>query len=177
MKIRRNYFKLIIDFILMEILPLTRELAIEKADEILALEHNWTEIGDEAWDINNLLSDLPLKWELSHFVLCHKKVVGYQIGCMCSYLGHNEKVQLKKIIVDRSMRKLGIGRKLLKPFLEKSLEKGIETIRFRVRTDNPAVSFYDKLGFHREDGVDRTRTDKISSYFYDTSIREVLPNV
>ena len=161
----------------MEIISLTKEYAVEKADEILALEHNWKEIGDEAWDIDKLMLDLPLKWELSHVALHDGKIVGYQIGCMCYYPRHSEKVQLNKIVVDKAIRGFGIGRNLLRPFLQKSLDKGIERVRFRVRTDNPAVAFYDKLGFHREDGIDYTRIDKISSYFYDNSIKEVLPNV
>lgn len=156
----------------MEIIPLTREHAIEKADEILELEKNWTEIGDEAWNYNNLLYELPLKWELSHVASYLGKIVGYQIGSL-----REGNAFLNKIVVDNEKRGLGIGRKLLRAFLEKCTEKNLERIRFRVRTDNPAVEFYDKLKFTKLDGIDYGRADGLPSYFYDSLIRDVLQNV
>lgn len=156
----------------MEIIPLTKDYAIEKADEILALEHNWKEIGDEAWDLGNLVYELPLKWELSHVALHDSIIVGYQIGSL-----KEGNAFLNKIVVDREKRGLGIGRKLLRAFLEKCLEKELERIRFRVRINNPAVEFYDKLKFTRLDGIDYGRADGLPSYFYDSLIKEVLQNV
>ncbi len=157
-----------------EIVSLTREYAEKNADEILKLDVNWTEIGDKAWDINDLFKELPNKWDLSHVALYDGNHVGYQIGCLCETEGHLGKVYLKKILVDRSIRNMGIGKGLITNFLEKSDYMGIERVRFRVRTDNPAVSFYDKYKFNKEDGIDRTRIDGVESYFYDTPISEVL---
>jgi len=169
-----------------KIIPLTQEYASKKAENILTLEHNWTEIGDEPWNIDNLMYELPLKWELSHIALYDGNIVGYQIGCLRdihdglpTYLTNNvnNKVMqpyLKKLVIDKESRNLGIGKKLLKPFLEKLLKKEHDRIFFRVRTDNPAVRFYNKLGFHQIKEIDRTRPDGISSYFYDTVISDVL---
>lgn len=172
-----------------KIIPLTRAYALERADDILALEHNWTEIGDEPWNTEKLMHELPLKWELSHVALIHRDVVGYQIGCLRdvrdglpTYLANpvNDRVMqpfLKKLVVDKESRGLGVGRKLLRPFLEKLLEREHDRVLFRVRTDNSAVGFYDKLGFHPIKEIDRTRSDDISSYFYDVVISDVLQNV
>ncbi len=156
----------------MEIIFLIKDYAIGKADEILALENNWKEIGDEAWNISNLLYELPMKWELSHVALHDDIVVGYQIGSL-----REGNAFLNKIVVDNEKRGLGIGRKLLRAFLEKCTEKNLERIRFRVRTDNPAVEFYDKLKFTKLDGIDYGRADGLPSYFYDSLIRDVLPNL
>lgn len=156
----------------MKIINLTKNYTIEKADEILALEKNWAEIGDDAWKVSNLLYELPMKWELSHAALDEKKIVGYQIGSL-----REENAFLHKIVVDKGRRGAGIGRKLLLTFLERCLEKELERIRFRVRTDNPAVEFYDKLKFTRLEAIDYGRADGLPSYFYDTKIKEVLQNL
>jgi len=156
----------------MKIINLTKDYAIEKANEILALEHNWTEIGDESWNIDNLLYELPMKWELSYAALNEEEIVGYQIGSL-----KEENAFLNKIIVDGNRRGIGIGRKLLRVFLDKCLYKNIERIKFRVRTDNPALRFYDGLGFERLEKIDYGRADKLPSYFYDTLIKRVIKNV
>lgn len=156
----------------MKIINLTKDYAIERADEILALEKNWSEIGDDAWEVSNLLYELPMKWELSHAALNEKKIVGYQIGSL-----REENAFLNKIIVDGNRRGFGIGKKLLRTFLERCLENKLWKIRFRVRTDNPAVEFYDKLKFTRLEAIDYGRADGLPSYFYDTKIKEVLQNL
>lgn len=156
----------------MEIIPLTKDYAIEKANEILALEHNWTEIGDEAWNIGNLLYELPMKWELSHVAILDGKIVGYQVASL-----REGKVFLNKIIIDKNIRGKGIGKKLLRAYLEKCLENKIERTIFRVRIDNPAVEFYDKLGFKKIDEIDKSRPDGVESFFYDNVIKDVIKNV
>jgi len=154
------------------IVLLTKGFALARAEEILALEHNWTEIGDEPWNLDNLMSKLPGKWELSHVALKDEDIIGYQIGSL-----KDGGVFLNKIVVDQERRVNGTGRKLLKAFLSKSLEKGIERIRFKVRVDNAAVKFYGKLGFIPEKEIDHSRPDKIASHVYDTKIKDVIENV
>ncbi|MDO8509074.1 MAG: inositol monophosphatase family protein [Nanoarchaeota archaeon] len=153
----------------MEVIALTKELAVSKANELLALENNWVEIGDSPWDINKLMFELPLKWELSHLAIHEGKIVGYQIGSL-----KEGNAFLNKIIVNKDKRGLGIGKNLLKDFLDKCINNNIERIIFRVRTDNPAVQFYDKLKFSRKEGIEYGRGDGLPSYFYDTRIRDVL---
>ncbi len=156
-----------------DVIPLTNLYAKEKSDEILALEHNWTAIGDEAWKIENLMMDLPLKWELSNAALYKGKIIGYQIGSL-----KNQAAYLHKIIVDGKLRSLGIGKKLLIAFLNKCLEKNIERICFLARVDNVgAVKFYEKLGFKHNKEIDRSRENGIESYFYDNLIKEVLSKI
>ena len=174
----------------LQIVPLTKQLALYQAESILALENNWKEIGDEPWNLENLMYELPEKWELSHIALNHGGVIGYQIGCLRDvrdkglpdYLQHTVKDSyllpyLKKIVVDRDARVLGVGKRLIKSFLEKLLEKGHNRLIFRVRTDNPAVKFYEKLRFTQREEIDRTRPDGVASYFYDSSVSDVLKNL
>ncbi len=156
----------------MEIIPLTKDYTIARADEILALEHNWKEIGDDVWTIDNLLYELPMKWELSHAALYEGRIAGYQIGSL-----RQGNAFLNKIVVDKETRGLGVGKKLLRSFLEKCSEKNLKRVRFRVRTDNPAISFYDKLGFRKISEIDYGRADGLPSYFYDSLIEEIIQNV
>ncbi len=156
----------------LQIVPLTKQMALHQAVSILKLEHNWTEIGDEPWNLGNLMYELPGKWELSHIALNHRGVIGYQIGSIKE--GH---AFLNKIIVDREKRVKSAGRGLLRAFLNKSLKKGIERVMFRVRADNPAVWFYAKLGFVPKGELDYSRKDGVASYFYNTRIMDVIQNV
>ncbi len=157
---------------MLEIKKLTKNFAIKYAEAILSLEKNWQEIGDIPWTVDNLIMELELKWKLSHVVIYNKKIVGYQIGSL-----KEDSAFLNKIVVDKEARNLGIGKKLLKKFLESCLQKNLDYLRFRVRTDNPAVAFYDKLGFKRKNKLDYTRADKTPSYFYDTLIKDAIKNV
>ena len=50
----------------LKIIPLTKEYAINNSESILRLERNWIEIGDDPWNLENLLYELPMKWDLSH---------------------------------------------------------------------------------------------------------------
>jgi len=156
---------------MLEIKKLTKNFAIKYTEEILSLEKNWREIGDVPWRVDNLLMELELKWELSHVSIYNKKIAGYQIGSL-----KEGSAFLNKIVVDKEARNLSIGKKLLKKFLESCLQKNLDNLRFRVRTDNPAVAFYDKLGFKRKAELDYTRTDKIPSYFYDILIKDAIKN-
>ncbi len=155
-----------------QIISLTEEYAEKNADKILALEHNWKEIGDDPWNINNLMYQLPNKWELSHAALLGGQIIGYQIGSL-----RDGKAFLNKIIIDREIRKTGAGKKLLKAFLEKANKLKLKNIIFRARIDNPAVIFYEKLGFKKDAELDRTRADGVESYFYNNVIKEILKNM
>lgn len=153
----------------MKILSLSKNFAVKNAEEILSLEHNWTEIGDKPWNIDNLLYELPMKWGLSQIALHDKKIVGYLVGSV-----KDNAAFLNKIVVDKNVRGLGIGKKLIASFLKKCLEKNLQRVTFKVRTDNPAVIFYDCLGFKKLPKIDTTRPDGVESYFYDTIISGVL---
>jgi ribosomal protein S18 acetylase RimI-like enzyme len=153
----------------MDILQLTKECANAQKDEILGLESNWTEIGDEAWTTRNLLHDLPKKWDWSHFAISDYSIVGYQIGSLRGGLPY-----LNKVVVDKKARGLGTGWKLLQEFLSKVQQDCYDRVYFKVREDNPAVSFYDKRGFQKRDDVDSSRPDGIKSFLYDTCIKDVL---
>jgi len=156
-----------------QILLLSKEYAQKNSEKILELENNWKEIGDEPWNISNLMYELSYKWELSYAAIIEGKIVGYQVGSF----KEEDAVFLNKIVVDKSFRNAGIGKKLLKAFLEKALNFGKKRIIFRVRTDNPAVNFYDKLGCKRKKELDYNRSDGVASYYYDNKIETISMNL
>lgn len=157
----------------MEIISLSKEYAMQNAELILDLEQFWQEIGDGVWTLENLLLTIPGKWKLSHVALEHDKIIGYQVGS----LYEEDSVYLNKIVVNLDIRRKGCGRGLLKQFLEKSLKIGREQVKFKVRTENPAANFYDRLGFLKKAELDYSRPNGVTSFFYDTSIKDVLPNL
>ncbi len=156
---------------ILKIIPLTKEYAIDNSDNILKLERNWIEIGDIPWNLENLLYDLPMKWDLSYVSKFNNQFIGYQIASK-----QRDNVFLHKIIVDQSVRGIGVGKKLLYELLKKSTEYGFEKINFKVRLDNKAYGFYDKLGFKKLDEIDHSRPDGIKCYYYDTVIKDVMGN-
>lgn len=153
---------------------LTRDYLNEHMHSFLLLEPYWTAIGDDAWTSGRMLEDLPKKWDMSHYAAQDDHIIGYQFGCMCAHPGHEDKAYLKKIVVDQSRRNSGAGRLLITSFLGSADSQGIERVRFRVRVDNPAVPFYDKLGFTRLPEIDNTRPDGVQSYMYEDNIKEML---
>lgn len=60
---------------------LTKEIATEKKEEILGLEKDIKNIGGPNWTEENLLKDLPMKWDLS-FILEGDagEIIGYVIA-------------------------------------------------------------------------------------------------
>jgi len=156
----------------MKIIPLTQQYAANHSEQILSLEVFWAETGDKPWTLDKLMFDLPGKWDLSHVALQDGEVIGYQIGSFRT----EEVIYLNKIVIDSNSRARGTGKSLLREFLQKGIESGRETVHFKVRADNPATGFYDKLGYQRRPEIDMTRPDGVASYFYDTNISEVLPN-
>ncbi len=166
-------------------IQLTRDCALAYHKKILELETNWSEIGDQPWGKDNLLLELPSKWNLSNIALFEGKPVGYQVGSICDVIGHGihlngkgnyHQLFLNKILVDKSMRGMGIAKGLLKKFLEQGLKLEKDLVIFKVRTDNPAVAFYDKLEFKKMDEL-AIRPDGVKSFVYNTEIRKVIKNL
>ncbi len=165
---------------MISIKDLTRDLAVARMPELLNLEHWWHEIEshEKPWDAQRMLEDSwsKRKWEMSFFAEDGIYIPGYVLGSMCTYPGHENKAQIRKIVVDgrQEYRGRGIGRQLVLAFLQKADELGMERTRFRVRVDNPAFTFYEKLGIRRENEIDRTRPDGVASYIYDDNILELI---
>lgn len=112
----------------------------EDISDLIQLEENWKSIGEEPWTKEHFVKELPGKWELSIKAAYDKKIVGYIIG---SIEGKNAK--LNKILVDRSYRGHGIGKKLWDEFLSRAIEKNLNVIEFKALIENEsAINFYKK---------------------------------
>lgn len=137
---------------------LTKRYMRKHLEAFLHLEREWIDLGEKPWSRENFLLENPQKWKLSSYVTLHGKPVGYAIV--------SEKAPgqayLHKVLVDRDYQGLGIAGRLLEDTKGKCQQRGIGTIRFKVRPDNQrANSLYRKNGviyIDREmsaDGVER----------------------
>jgi perosamine synthetase len=113
--------------------------------EIHALEHNWTSLGESAWQIENFRRELPGKWELSNYAIDGNKVVGYMIS---SFDAFNRNIaRINKILVDRDCRGKGIATRLWEDFIERCDELGVDKIKLRALKDNDVANkFYRNRG-------------------------------
>ncbi|MBM5804746.1 MAG: ribosomal-protein-alanine N-acetyltransferase [Candidatus Verstraetearchaeota archaeon] len=84
------------------------------------------------------------------------KVIGYAVGIVrYESLGH-----VVSIAVDESMRRKGVGERLMKETIERLCSKGTKRVRIEVRQSNiPAIVLYTKLGFTVEGKIKRYYAD------------------
>ena len=145
---------------------------MENSEALFALEQDFQrEVGDQPWNIDNFLVELPLKWKLSHVALMDERIVGYII---CSL--RDEAIYGHKLMVDKHARGKGIARSLWRHCLQVGMDEKIEKVMVRIRVENRrSLEFHDRLGFKMRDEIDRTRPDG-SYYVVDTRIREVIKN-
>lgn len=64
----------------MKVIPLTKQLAEELSDELLSFEKFVNNVGGPNWTKENLMQDLPRKWELSFLLMNDKSILGYVIA-------------------------------------------------------------------------------------------------
>jgi ribosomal protein S18 acetylase RimI-like enzyme len=123
--------------------PLTRRYMRRHLDAFLQLEREWVDLGEKPWSRENFLLGNPQKWRLSSYVALQGKPVGYAI------VSEKEPGQayLHKVLVDRKCQGLGIGGRLLEDARGKCQQRGIRTVRFKVRLDNQSANrLYRKNG-------------------------------
>lgn len=72
-----------------------------------------------------------------------------------------DSAELMLLAVDPAQRRCGLGRVLLAAVVEEARERGAEELFAEVREGNPALSFYDSLGF--------VTVGRRTAYYRDTS--------
>jgi ribosomal protein S18 acetylase RimI-like enzyme len=112
--------------------------------EFCSIEFNWADIGERPWNESNFLLELPRKWDLSFAIKHGKRVVGYIIGSKES----DKRAKVNKIVVDKSYRRKGLGRKLIHNFEKSCLATGLCEVELKALTENlMANKFYVELGY------------------------------
>lgn len=145
---------------------ITKEYLSENLEDFLAIENNWTDLGEAAWSKDNFLLELPLKWNLSFAAEKKGIIVGYILGSM---LEHNIS-RVNKIVVDYNHRKSGIGKKLIELYFEACIREKIKKLELKALIENEAANnFYVKHGYQKvgsvrgTDGLMRIVYEKILS--------------
>jgi ribosomal protein S18 acetylase RimI-like enzyme len=123
---------------------LTRRYMRRNLDAFLHLEREWVDLGEKPWSRENFLLSNPQKWRLSSYVALHGKPVGYAIVSEKS----PGQAYLHKVLVDREYQGLGIAGRLLEDTKGRCRQRGIGTLRFKVRPDNQRAN-----GLYRKSGV------------------------
>ena len=74
------------------------------------------------------------------------EVAGY-----CGYIRSFETADIANIAVRGSLRRSGIGEKLLRKLMDDGYRAGVERFSLEVRASNtPAIALYEKLGYRQE---------------------------
>lgn len=137
------------------IYAITRDYLAEHFDDFIALEHNWTEIGESPWNLEQFFYELPHKWDLSQAAKFDSRLVGYIIGS-CPQDGCKIS-RVNKVIVDKpvgenesSYRGKGIGRSLLDSYLNACTELEVPISELKVLPANiHAVNLYEHAGYRK----------------------------
>jgi ribosomal protein S18 acetylase RimI-like enzyme len=121
---------------------LTRDAAQKHGQSLLSLAQD---IEWEYWTLENLLAELPRKWELSLIALRDGVPVGYAIISRKPQSFH-----LHHLIVGQSERGSGLGARLLQRMLDDASKAGAEQFTLKVLKSNTrAIEFYLRHGFER----------------------------
>jgi ribosomal protein S18 acetylase RimI-like enzyme len=127
----------------MEIKNLTKEFLQEHIDEFLKVVSNESEFY---WTEENLLCELPGKWEYSYYVAKEQRVIGYAI-CSKKIEGY---VHLHHFMISESFQSKGLGKILLVNLQKNIMIKKQKGLTLRVQPENiRAIQFYLKLGFRK----------------------------
>lgn len=119
-----------------EFQKITKNYVSENIDELLSLEHNWTNIGEQAWNEESFFFDLPKKWDFSFVAEKDDSIIGYLIGSE----GGETLAKVNKIIVDERFRGKGIGSGLMKRFEDTCVKNGKKEIELKALIENLAAN-------------------------------------
>lgn len=124
----------------MKFIQLTRNFAEKKSDELLNLLNEWTYLN---WNIENILYNLPNKWDLSYVLYINDKIAGLYIG--------SEKIQgkfyLHLLYVSEKFRGQNIGVYLFNHIKSIAKKRTLIQIELRCPESNvKALKFYEREG-------------------------------
>jgi ribosomal protein S18 acetylase RimI-like enzyme len=145
------------------LIGITQDYMSDNLSKLLEIESNWTDIGEQPWNENNFLLDLPYKWELSFAAEDRGEILGYVIG---SKIAENT-ARVNKIVVGREYRKNHIGTSLIRRFETACLERGLYDVDLKAIVGNDAANnFYLRLGYEKQPGLPVEGTDGKMRYVY-----------
>ena len=108
--------------------------------DILKLE---SECFNEPYSKELLLREVTLPITRIFVAQKGEEVVGYVFGWVVGETG-----ELNRIAVKEELRKKGVGKRLLKEFIERIKEEGVKELFLEVRKSNtPAINLYKSFGF------------------------------
>jgi GNAT superfamily N-acetyltransferase len=108
---------------------------------------------DEAWEKLSMALTTELQGENSKYVIAEAEngdrigVAGAQLRTLGAALAPKKTLHISVVYVLPSLRRSGIGGKLIARILDWGRAVGIEQCDLNVLSRNPAKSLYDKLGF------------------------------
>lgn len=76
------------------------------------------------------------------------------------------------LAVDRTHQGGGLGRRLMEAVEESLKSKGVEKVHLFIYRDNPAVEFYQRIGWHRREDIEVMSKVLIGSEFMGTRLDE-----
>ncbi|MCL2155860.1 MAG: GNAT family N-acetyltransferase [Leptospirales bacterium] len=96
-----------------------------------------------AWDSGNIAKVFASEGLISFAALKKKKVIGFIFSSI-----ENEKSYLHWIMVNERFRKIGIGKELIRLFIESSKEKGVEKfLTSPLKNSHKIINFFSNNGF------------------------------
>ena len=118
------------------------EMKKEDLDQVVQIED---QSFSDPWQKNFFSTDIENPSALPLVARIDQKVVGY----ICLWMILDE-IQISNIAVTPSLRKKGIGQKLIQKLLKMVEKKDFHRITLDVRMSNlPAISLYEKFGFQK----------------------------
>jgi ribosomal protein S18 acetylase RimI-like enzyme len=126
------------------LVQITKEYMVSNIARFLSIESNWTDLGENPWNVKSYLLELPRKWDFSFAIECKERVVAYIIGSKES----NQRAKVNKIVVDRAYRRKGFGQELILRFEKECSNSGVHEVELKALIENKSANkFYAKLGY------------------------------
>lgn len=152
-----------------DIIPITQEYIVGHLNDFFRLEHNWTELEEDAWTKENYLLDLPGKWRLSYAAEVDNLLVGYIIGSAAKDCPTSSNIN--KIVVDTLYRRKKIGKRLLAKYIQACLRDGIIISELKALPDNLSANMlYLNIGY-KLTGTSWGKDDRMR-YIYEKKLLE-----
>lgn len=152
-----------------EIIPITQEYIVGHLNDFFRLEHNWIELGEDAWTRENYLLDLPGKWRLSYAAEVDNLLVGYIIGSAAKDCPTSSNIN--KIVVDTLYRRKNIGKRLLVEYIQACLRDGIIRSELKALPDNLSANLLYLNTGYKKMGAARGKDNRLR-YIYEKKLLE-----
>lgn len=120
--------------------PLTRELARERLDDLMAID---ALVIGEPWNSVQWLHDLPGKWELSRVAMSGTVIAGFLVASR-----KGDAIHCHRIAVAADVNRRGVGTALMKNVAAHGIAHGATTFTVKAHQTNArSLSFLQHTGF------------------------------